>query len=191
MKTASRIAKWIVVFIIFFLNALIIFRCCFAAERFTLSRITPTEALTAAYRADPSLTMWTHDPIREISEDGDMTVYAIVYIPSIRELQLTVRYNDSVTSYNSLPEDTVFTFALRDSDSGGVTPASVADAEKKLMYNYRRLVFDGVDFTDTNILTLVMLAGDEEISADIVHHADQNVVLEPYKLSGAEKKLLA
>ena len=191
MKTASRIAKWIVVFIIFFLNALIIFRCCFAAERSTLSRITPTEALTAAYRADPSLTMWTHKPVRELSEDGYMTLYAIVYIPSIRQLQLTVRYNDSVCSYNSLPEDTVFTFALRDSEGSADVPAAVAGAEKKLMYNYRRIIFDGVDVTDTNILTLVMLAGDEEISTDIVHHADQNVVIEPYKLSGAEKKLLA
>ncbi len=191
MKTAGRIAKWTVIFIIYFLIALVIFRCCFAAERSTLSDITPTDALRAAYRADPSLEMQTHKVVAEIAQDGYMSCYALVYIPSIRQLQLTVRYNDSIYRYNSLPEGLEFSFTLTDSDSGAAVPALVTASEEKLMYNYRRLVFTDVTITETNDLVLTMWAGDETISTDTVHYADQNVVIEPYKLSRAEKKLLA
>ena len=59
------------------------------------------------------------------------------------------------------------------------------------MYNYRRLVFSGVEMTEASDLVLRMYTGGEEISFDTIHYADQNVVNEPYKLSRAEKKALA
>ena len=74
MKTAGRIAKWTVIFIIYFLIALVIFRCCFAAERSTLSDITPTDALRAAYRADPSLELQTHKIVAEIAQERSGTL---------------------------------------------------------------------------------------------------------------------
>ena len=191
MKNAGRIAKYIVTFIVFFLCGLFILRCCFAADHSTLSDITPTDRLKTAYAAqDGDVDILTHSIVSEISQDGYMTVYAFVYIPSIEQIQLTVRYNDSIFDYNNLSQDTAFTFILQDSESGAAIPASIVQQEKKLMYNYLRLVFDGVTIGETNDLVLHMLAGDAEISSDTVHYADQNVVMESYRLSRGEKKLL-
>ena len=191
MKTAGRIAKWTVIFILYFLIAIVIFRCCIAADRSTLSDVTPTEALRAAYRADSALEMQTHEIVAEIASDGYMACYALVYIPSIHELQISVRYNNSVYTYNDLPAGLEFTYTLTDSESGETRAALVVDRAEKLMYNYRRLIFESVTITDTNDLVLTMWAEDEAISTDTVHYADQNIVMEPYKLSRAEKKLLA
>lgn len=191
MKLAGRIAKGLVVFVIFFLNALFILRCCFAADQRTLAALIPTPALRAAYAAaDGEPEILTHKVVREISENGYMSAYSFAWAPQAREVQITVRYNDSVYSYNDLPEETEFRFVLTDSASGAQFTPDVAASEEKLMYNYRRLVFSGVEVSETSDLTLIMYCGDEEITRDVIHYADQNVVNEPYKLSRAEREAL-
>ena len=191
MKLAGRIAKGLVIFVIFFLNALFILRCCFAADKHTLAAIVPTDALRAAYAAsDGEVEILTHELVREISENGYMSLYGFVWTPDAREIQITVRYNQSVYSYNELPEDAPLRFTLIDSVTGTEYGPSDAGSGKKLMYSYRRLVFSDVDVSDTADLTLVMYSGDTEISRDVIHYADQNVVLEPYKLSRAERESL-
>jgi len=190
MEKVGRIAKNTVIFLLFFICGLFIFRCCFAADRSTLNDIIPTDGLRAAYAADGELEILSHEVVREISEDGYMAAYAFVWIPEAGEVQLTVRYNDSVYEYNGLPAGDTFTFVLTDSKSGKVYEAAVLAEEKKWMYNFRRLSFSGVEITEGNDLVLCMLCGGEEISQDTVHYADQNAVLRPYKLSRSEKKVL-
>lgn len=192
MKLAGRIAKGLVIFVIFFLNALFILRCCFAADKHTLSAIVPTDALRAAYAAsDGDVELLTHELVREISENGYMSLYSFVWCPDAREVQITVRYNESVYSYNELSEDAPLRFVLTDSVTGAQYAPAEFGSEEKLMYRYRRLVFSGVDVSEGSDLTLIMLSGDTEISRDVIHYADQNVVLEPYKLSRAERESLA
>lgn len=192
MEKAGRIAKYVVITILFVLIGLFILRCCFAADHSTLSKIYPTDALRAVYARDGKETeLLTHAVVREIAADGYMACYAFVYVPAANEVQVTVRYNDSVFDYNKLPEDTVFTYTLTDTDTELAVPGAVVQEEKRLMYNYRRLVFSGVTLTETNDLVIRMLAGEEQISVDTLHYADQNVVIEPYRLSGSERKSLA
>lgn len=191
MKRAGTVAKIVVSAIVFILCGLFILRCCVAADQSVLDSLTVNEALKRAYAADPSLSMITHDTPFEISEDGYMTAYALVIIPDAEQVQITVRYNDSIFSYNSLPEDAPFTYTLTDSESGAVIAAVPAEQAEKWMYNYRRLVFDGVPFTDESNLTVAIWCGEEKITEELIHHADQNVVNEPYTLSQKEKSALA
>lgn len=189
--TPGKIFKKTVAALVYIFCALMVFRCCFAANHSTLSDIYPTDALRAAYAAQgDSLSLLSHDVASSISSDGYMTCYAFVYCPDASELQVTVRYNASVFTYNSLPEDTRLRYTLFDSGSGTEYDVVIAEEETHWMYTYQRLVVSGVSLTDENDLDIRMYADDRQISSDTVHYADQNVVLEPYKLSRSEKNAL-
>ncbi len=189
MKYAGKIAKWIVVAFVAVFNIMFIFRCCVADNTSILSDIIPTKALRSAY-TDEEVEMITHDVVREISENGYMRAYAYVWCPEAKEVQITVRYNNSVYEYNQLPEGTEFTYTLTDSVTGAVYQPSETVAEEMWMYNYRRLVFSDVEFPEDADLIVHMYCGGEEISSETIHYADQNVVNEPYKLSKKEKSWL-
>ena len=190
MSKTGRIAKITVISIMYILIGLFIFRCCFASNRSTLNDLVPTDALSAASADGVIPEMLTHDIVTEISQDGNVACYAFVYIPEIREVQITVRYNSSIYEKESLPTDTVFTFGLTDSDTKEEVPGEILETKTVWMYTYHRLVFRNMSITDTNDLLLQMYAGDKAVAVDVLHYKDQNVVLKPYKLSGGEKKAL-
>ena len=190
MSKTGRIAKITVISIMYILIGLFIFRCCFASNRSTLNDLVPTDALSAASADGVIPEMLTHDIVTEISQDGNVACYAFVYIPEIREVQITVRYNSSIYEKESLPTDTVFTFGLTDSDTKEEVPGEILETKTVWMYTYHRLVFRDVSISDTNDLLLQMYAGDKSMAVDVIHYKDQNVVLKPYKLSGGEKKAL-
>lgn len=189
MKLAGRIAKAIVVAFVAIFNGLFILRCCVAADQSHLDTIIPTDALRTAY-ADGSIEILTHEVVAEISENGYMSCYAFTWSPEAREVQITIRYNNSVFEYNDIPADGTLTFTLTDSVTETEYTPSYIEEDSFWMYNYRRLVFSDVDVSETSDLVVHMYYGSAEITSDTIHYADQNVVNEPYKLSGKEKKSL-
>lgn len=190
MKRAGTVAKIVVSAIVFILCGLFILRCCVAADESVLHTLTVNDALKAAYAANPSLSMITHDTPFEISEDGYMSAYGLIIIPDLSQVQITVRYNDSITDYNRLPADAPFTYTLTESVTGTVITAAPTAQEEQWMYNYCRLVFDGVPFTEESNLTVAIWYGEEKITEELIHHADQNVVNVEYALSRKEKDAL-
>ncbi len=190
MKNAGKIAKYVITFIVFFLCGLFIFRCCISTDKSVLKSLTVTDSLREAYAADPNLEMLTHDTPYEISDDGYLSGYALVMIPSIEQTQITLRYNDSIFSYNELPEGAHFTYRLTDSVTGEEVTGEVLASQDKWMYNYRRVVFDGLSWTEENNLTVSLWCDGEKITELLLHHVDMNVVNEPYKLSRADKDAL-
>ena len=190
MNKTGRIAKITVIVILYILIGLFIFRCCFAANHSTLSDLYPTDSLIAAADDGQIPDMLTHDVVSEVAPDGNMAAYAFVYIPEIREVQITVRYNDSIFEKESLPVDTAFTFTLTDSDTKTEVTGEIVATESIWMYTYLRIVFRNVAISDTNDLLLQMYAGNTAVSVDVIHYKDQNIVIEPYKLSGKEKNAL-
>ena len=190
MSKTGRIAKIVVITILYILIGLFIFRCCFAANHSTLSDLYPSEGLIAACADGEIPAMQTHDVVTEVSQDGNIACYAFVYIPEIREVQVTVRYNDSIYGRKSLPPEAEFTFRLTDSDTKEEISGTVADTKTIWMYTYHRLVFRDVTISDTNDLLLQMYAGDTSVAVDVIHYKDQNVVWKPYHLSGGEQKSL-
>ncbi|MBQ8746853.1 MAG: hypothetical protein IJZ08_03190 [Clostridia bacterium] len=190
MKNAGKIAKHIITFIVFLLCGLFIFRCCIAGDQSVLKSLTVTDTLREAYAWNPDLEMLTHEMPFELSEDGYLSGYALVMIPSIAETQITLRYNDSIFSYNDLPEDATFTYRLTDSVTGAEVVGEVLASQDKWMYNYRRVIFDGLSWTEENNLTVSLWCGETKITELLLHHVDMNVVNEPYKLSRADKNAL-
>ena len=189
MKLAGRIAKGIVVAFVAIFNIMFIFRCCVAADQSHLNTLIATDALRTAY-ADGDAGIITHDMAAEIAENGYMSCYAFAWSPEAEEVQITVRYNNSVYEYNGLPEGDEFLFTLKESVTGTIYTPSHIETDEMWMYNYRRLVFSNVEADEASNLVLFMHHGETQISSDTIHYADQNVVNEPYKLSRKEKEAL-
>ena len=71
-------------------------RIAMSANRGVLKDIYPTEKAIEAYEADGKEAFLTHKLSSDISPDGYFAAYAMTYAPSVGELQMTVRYNDSL-----------------------------------------------------------------------------------------------
>lgn len=98
-----------------------------------------------------------------------------VLIPEAKQIQLTLRYNDSTLEdiekdmeLDSLPagDDARFSYYLRD-ESGKVYAHSSATYTHFMIYNYRRVVFDNVDTSVTGMLYLDVYFGDAEPETDV------------------------
>lgn len=125
----------------------------------TLSEIYPTENAVAAYGEGREF-LW-HEPFESIADDGYFSASGMIYCRETGELQITGRYNESLFTYLNAPEDTEFTWKLVDKASEkeyeGVTVAS----ETKYIYNYRRIIFEGVEINDESEVYLFLCYGDK------------------------------
>lgn len=149
-----------------------------------LHDITPTDGAVSAYQSGGEIL--THDPDQTMSAEGFMHVYSMIYIPSAKEFQITVKYNKSVYDKLGATAEAGFEFKLYNTETGeeNVDYSEKRDTEER--YSYYRLVFDGVEFSDAADLELVMFpkGDDSRYSALKVHKAGQ--VFEQYKLSEEE-----
>ena len=147
--------------------------------------IVPTDGAVSAYRnGDPIL--W-HKTDQKLSTDGNIRCYKMIYIPSAKELQITVKYNKIVYQKLDASEDDGFEFILYNTEtkdeSGDYT---VSEHYSSGRFAYYRLVFQGVEFSDTADVELAMHpVGVRDCGSAIkLHRAGQE--FEEYKLSDEE-----
>lgn len=128
-----------------------------------------------------------------------------VYIPSAGEVQITIRVNEegmeelmSTYGLSQLPKGEVFAYALTDGKTY-YTDYRFTTSER-FTYDYRRLTFSGVDFTDLHQLELLIYyVGDGTIDlampyeyftiylSDIPMKAYDMKDAKPYELSDLQK----
>ena len=163
MSKAGKIAKIsikaVVLFISLFIYTFFIFRLCSTGEApKSVSGIVWNETTRAAYEADPSgFQIFTQEPATFITNDGRFWVSDVVYLPQAKQLQLTIKYNDSTLKYlrqaladdmeisvdEVILPDEPFDYSLL--SNGGVRYQDyTSTAEKNQNYNYRRIVFENV-----------------------------------------------
>ena len=150
----------------------------------TLSDVTPTEGAAAAYKNGDDIL--THDPDQTMSVEGYMHVYSMIYIPSAKELQITVKYNKSVYEKLGTTAEDGFAFKLFNTETEEETTDYTAKRDTEDRYSYYRLAFSGVEFSDAADLELVMFPPQNEssFSAMKIHRAGQKFV--QYDLSKEE-----
>lgn len=190
----GKIVKFIFAALFIVFMAAVILRIFMLKDSRTLSDIYPTEAAKTAYAEDGSSAFLTHKPAEEISSDGYYSAYAIVYAPEEKELQLTVRYNDSLPErymLGSIPEN--YAWELRDGDGTVIAEGTVLDTAEKYRYNYVRVSFDGVEIGDDDELYLFLISDEVQYpEADIeglrLHGSDTG--FKTYKPDKSEKKML-
>ena len=150
--------------------------------------IVPTENAKTAYAQNLEIT--THELIQNIADDGNSRGYALVYIPESGELQITMKYNLSIYKKASVPTDSELQFKLYDTETEKEYYAVYYQRDVKGNYGYARVVFEGVWFSESADIEIVMCNEDysEDFSCYKVHAAKQE--FESYKLSKEEIALL-
>ncbi|MBR5322691.1 MAG: hypothetical protein IKU48_04015 [Clostridia bacterium] len=121
-----------------------------------------------------------------LTPDGKFAVSHVYYIPSEKQVQVTVRYNNSTIkklvqeySLSEEPAFEPFIFTLTDGLGNTYTEYKYISG-KRNMYNYRKLVFDGVDFSSLIIEEPAFNATDEEVEAFEEIAKDKYIVLNVY-----------
>lgn len=178
--------KFIALFIIAAVYALLFWRMGTARTPKEVKLYRWSEAAFAAYQADPeSFELYRHGEGTRIVDgcaitlengnrvmvDGSFTLEDVVYAEDAKEVQFSIRYNNSTVKYlaeayrlESLPEGEPFIYMLTD-DRGNRYPEYRYAPFAKAMYNYRRIVFENVDLTELTELTLeIYYIGDVNLS---------------------------
>ncbi len=182
-----KIIKNTATVILFIICAMFILRCCMVADKSVFDELYLTDALTSA-AADGIPEVKTVKVEREIADDGYFSAYAFYYVPENGEVQVTVRWNDSVYDYTSMTEGHEYSFHLLNETTGETFPLEAIDAKKRSIYNYRKLDATSVSLGEADTLTVVMELRDGFESTQVVRFGEQP--LEEYRLSRAERREL-
>lgn len=116
-----------------------------------------TDNIKEEYRQNGTLTVYEQDPEQAFEEDGCFSVYSVKYIPSVSQLQLTVRYNKSTVKYlqEFYPDETLdespFAYVLRD-NNGNIYGNCSYSVTQKGRYTYLKLAFDNVKLFDKSVV---------------------------------------
>ena len=133
--------------------------------------------LDAAYSDGIPPEAFTQDPVTPYDDKNKAHFFYrfFVAIPDAKQIQLTLRYNDSTLEdiktdmkLDTLPagDDARFSFYLRDA-SGKVYAHTHATYSHFMIYNYRRVVFDNVDTSVSGMLYLDVYFGDADPETDV------------------------
>ena len=162
---------------------MIIWRCCMVSDKSRYSDPAPTDALISAY-SDGESEIYTVKVAAELADDGYFCAYGFYYNPESGQVQVAVRWNDSVYEYTDMEEGYEYTFYLLNETTEEKYPCTATESDKASMYNYRRLTADGVRLESDEKLTIVMELRDGNESSQVIKHAEQ-----PFKTYKLPKKL--
>lgn len=152
----GKAIKWAAAAVVLILCALMIWRCWLVADKSVFSKPVATDTLETAWKNGETDFLTVSRLEREISEDGYFTAYGLWYHPASGEVQLAVRWNDSVYSYTDMPEGWEYSFYLLNETTGDTYPAQVTEKKDRLMYHYRHLAVPDVQVGSDEQLTAVM-----------------------------------
>ena len=217
MKRFGKILRYVLFALLCLVLGIILVRVIISSDESMLKTITPTDEAKAAFAALPEgeafavthgvpyqVSQKIHDkvgyeiPWREGEEDreerdGYFTAYGFVYIPSAKQLQVVVRYNNAILRNPGTAQGDDFRFTLWCEETDTEIAASSVETAAKWMYQYRRLVFDGVELNDHETLWLLLRTDGaaEPLNKLLCHYPEQyNYDMKTYKLSGAERRAL-
>lgn len=178
----GKILRWIGIALILLVYGLLMFRIFIKGDPKSAGKFIWTSDTVAAYQQNTSsFTAKTQEiqsfsfatgekdeqgndkyesrTYNNITSGGSFQISNLIYVPETGELQITVRFNrasvEKVQELYNLPEKPdgeIYFFALSDGDKYYTDYSYVAT--KRFTYQYRRLVFSGVDLTDTETLDL-------------------------------------
>lgn len=204
MKIAGKLIRILILLLIFSIIGFFIFRIWLSSYYPKEAKgIVFTEDLLAYYEANGELDAKTQT-LRfnyDDSKAGYFFAGELIVVEGAGALQISLRYNDS--TLDALREkypasfadgDVPFEFRLvgappEEGASGPAYHPSERKPSRFLMYNYERLCFDGVDFTDMPWLRIeVYLPGEEKAVCTLLvyeNHTEYNV-FSPYSVKEKE-----
>ena len=199
VKIVARIIRYILIAAVFAAIGFLLFRIWVFNHYWELEDVTPTAAAIAEYEKGDAANVLTNPVHDKLSSsggvgDGNFAGSSFVYFPDEKEIQVTIRMNDSIfekLGIDGMPEFflKIFTNYDYDSEENDVETRQCVRYEDDhfWMYSYRRLVFEDVEIGENNDV-LVCIAGEEGDSELVIHFREQE--LEKYDFSRADKKAI-
>ena len=186
MKKAFHIVIGIIVAMVAVGSIIMIFT---SESKTVLRDIMPTDAAKNAYASGGGIL--THDTKQELSFDGYMRCYSLIFIPEEKELQITVKSNNSVYEKLGTTAERGFVFKLYDVDAKTEFTEYSEQRAAQGRYGYYRLAFRGVEFSDKADIELIMLCPDDEERGSVIKLHEAGQMFEEYELSKEEIAQLA
>ena len=153
----GKTIKFIFWGIIIFGNLLLLWRVFSSGDTKIAKRFIWKEETIALYNQDPeAFKAYKHEYDYNFTDGGTFSVSNLYFVPSAEQFQFTVRYNNStlkklVKEYNLTEKPTGETFVYRLVDNRGNEYTEYQFVtDSKNVYNYRRVVFDGITMSDEN-----------------------------------------
>ena len=206
--------------IIFTVNAIMLWRVLFSGDPSEIKPILVNEQTLAAYEENGNDLRLEIQKQRTITESGKFSVTDCVFIPEARQIQITVRYNNSTLrklaedfELQNLPdrEDELFDVTLvktidltpENKDDNTIKselreeryyPSEDTKSAYKKLYSYRKFIFDNVTYEDAvGMFVDIYYIGDtdyNELPYDALCIYDELMEIEERELSGADKRAL-
>ncbi len=163
----GKALKFIGIGIIVFIYGFFIIRIITSQDPGAIKGFVWNQTALDAYNASPESFAVENQEISSFYNsdgltDGLFRINEAKYVKSIGQLQVAVRYNNSTLKtvaaeygLESLPSGENFIYILTDANGNEYTDYSFK-ALSKNVYNYRQLIFDGVDYESAGTLTVEM-----------------------------------
>lgn len=174
----GKILKTVLICGIALCCAVLIFRIAIADHYpADVTAVIENSVLNAAYGENGEAPIaFTQTPITpyDNEEKGHFFFNSFLCIPDAKQVQVTLRYNDSTLediktdmSLEEVPlgDDSRFSFYLRDGN-GKLYSLSQAGFKHQFVYNYRRLVFDGIEIETSGYVYLDVYFGEADPETD-------------------------
>ena len=197
MKIVAKIVRYVLIAAVFAVIVFLIGRIWMFNHYWRLEEVIPTEAALAEYEKGDAANVLTNPVHDDLSStggtgDGNFAANDVVYFPEQKELQVTVRMNDSSfekLGVSGMPEFflKIYTNYQYDDETHDIQTRECARYEDDhfWMYSYRRLVFEDVEIGADNDV-LVCISGEGGDSELVVHFREQE--FERYEFSKADVK---
>lgn len=171
----------------FFVIALLFWRIFSGGDPKSMQKFLWTEETIESYQNDPdSFKAYYYRHKDNLTTDGKFAASYVYYVPSEKQIQITLRYNDSTLeklmrdySLSDVPTEEPFVFVLTDGSGKNYTEYKYV-SDTKNMYNYRRLVFDGIDFEPLIVDELPYNATEDEVKEFKNNTKDKYIHLKVY-----------
>ncbi len=171
----------------FFVIAILLWRIFSAGAPKSMQAFLWTDNTAESYKSNPSsFDAYYYEHKDNLTRDGKFSASYVYYIPSEEQIQITVRYNNSTIkklmqeySLSEEPKDEAFVFTITDGTGNTYTEYKYISATKN-MYNYQRLIFDGVDLKSLIVEEPTFNATEEEIKKFEEDTKDKYLVLNVY-----------
>lgn len=163
-RTLKKVFHWLIVALIIFIYAFFMYRIIESKMVFRHTDMVWTDEAYASYNSlGEDFRVYTYDAESEFGidssknngrYDGRFSIYGMRYIPSVDELQFTIRYNSSTLDalceeYGLERADEMpFRFILRD-DEGNIWEKSSYKFKTSGRYTYVNIVFSDIDLFDS------------------------------------------
>lgn len=158
--TFGKILKFFFIFLIITVYILLFGRMWLARTPGAIDRFVWTDDTLKAYNSSATTFIpMTQQLPKTIDDNGYYSVSDFAFLPEYGQIQFTVRYNnstkDALKNYYTdvVDEGEIFVFTITD-ENGNVYDNYKYITRTNLLYNFRRVVFDDLNFDNINKLNL-------------------------------------